>query len=163
MTVFDYIFLGLMVLSAAVGMWRGVVSEIIALVAWVVAFVGAWLYAATVADLLSGVIAEPIWRQIAGFALIFTGVLLFAAMLRFLLRELLRAAGLRPADRLLGTLFGLARGVVIAAVLVLLGGLLGVAQERWWADSVFAPPLEAAVIAAKPWLPNAVADRIRFR
>lgn len=163
MTVFDYVLLGLVILSAAVGMWRGVVSEVIALVAWVAAFLGAWLYAVDVADLLSGVIAEPIWRQVAGFALIFTGVLLLAAMLRFLLRELLGAVGLRPADRALGTMFGVARGLAIAALLVLLGGLMGLANERWWADSVFAPPLEEAVIAAKPWLPDAVADRIRFR
>jgi membrane protein required for colicin V production len=136
---------------------------VIALVAWLVAFVAGWLYASDVANMLSDVIAEPIWRQISGFALIFAGVLLAAAVLRFLLRELLRATGLRPVDRALGTMFGLARGLTIAALLVGVGGLLGMAKERWWVDSLFAPPLEAAVTTAKPWLPDAVADRIRFR
>jgi membrane protein required for colicin V production len=163
MTVFDYIFLGLVILSAAVGTWRGVVSEVIGLLAWLVAFVASWLYASDVASLLSEVIAEPIWRLVSGFALIFVGVLLLAAVLRFLLRELLRATGLRPVDRALGTMFGLVRGLTIAALLVGVGGLLGAAKERWWADALFAPPLEAAVITAKPWLPDAVADRIRFR
>jgi hypothetical protein len=50
MTVFDYIFLGLLVLSAAVGMWRGLVSEVIALLAWVVALGAAWLYAGEAAN-----------------------------------------------------------------------------------------------------------------
>ena len=163
MTVFDYVLLGLLAISAAVGMWRGLVSEVIALLAWVCAIVAAWFYAGEVASMLSGVINEPVWRQVAGFALIFVGVLLIAAVLRFLLRELLRAAGLGPADRFFGTLFGIARGVAIAFVLVLVGGLAGVAREAWWANSLFAPPLETAVIAAKPWLPDAVADRIRFR
>lgn len=163
MTAFDFIFVGLLVLSAAVGMWRGLVSEVIALVAWVAALIAAWLYADGAAAHLAGVILEPFWRQVAGFALIFIGVLLFAAILRFLLRQLLRAAGLGPADRFFGTLFGLARGVLIALVVVLLGGLVGMAKEPWWAESIFAPPLETAVIAAKPWLPDAVADRIRFR
>ncbi|MBW7859746.1 MAG: CvpA family protein [Rhodocyclaceae bacterium] len=163
MTVFDYIFLGLLALSAAVGMWRGLVSEVIALLAWVVALLASWLYSGVAAQMLAGVIAEPLWRQIAGFALIFTGVLLIAAVLRFLLRELLRAAGLGAADRFFGTLFGLARGLAIALVLVLFGSLAGMTGEPWWAEALFAPPLETAVVAAKPWLPDVVAERIRFR
>ncbi len=163
MTVFDYVLLGLLVLSAAVGLWRGLVSEVIALLAWVVALGAAWVYAGEAAGLFAGVISEAAWRQVAGFALVFVGVLLIAAVLRFLLRELLRAAGLGPADRFFGTLFGLARGVAIAFVLVLVGGMTGVVRETWWAESLFAPPLETAVVAAKPWLPDAVAERIRFR
>ena len=163
MTVFDYIFIAIVVLSSAVGMWRGFVSEVIALLAWVVALIAAWVYSSQVAEMLAGWIVEPAWRQVAAFALIFVSVLLLAAILRFLLRELLRAAGLGPADRFFGTLFGLARGLAIAFVLVLLGGLVGMAREPWWAEALFAPPLETAVVAAKPWLPEAVADRIRFR
>lgn len=163
MTVFDYVFLGILALSAAVGLWRGLVSEIIALLAWVLALGAGWLYSGQVATMLVGVIVEPVWRQVAAFALLFVGVLLIAAVLRFLLRELLRAAGLGPADRFFGTLFGLARGVAIAIVLVLFGGLVGMAAEPWWTNALFAPPLETAVIAAKPWLPDAVAERIRFR
>jgi membrane protein required for colicin V production len=163
MTVFDYVLLALIVMSALVGMWRGLVSEVMALVAWVAALGAAWLYASSVADMFVGVIAEPAWRQVAGFAAIFVGVLLLAAVLRFLLRELLRAAGLGPTDRMFGTLFGVARGVAIAFVLVLAGGMLGMATEPWWANSLLAPPLETAVIASKPWLPEVVAERIRFR
>lgn len=163
MTLFDYIVLGILALSAAVGMWRGLVSEVIALLAWVLALFAAWRYSAEAAGLLAGVIIEPAWRQVAGFALIFVAVLILAAVLRFLLRELLKAVGLGAADRLFGAFFGLARGVAIAFAIVLLGGLIGVAREPWWAKALFAPPLETAVIAAKPWLPDVVAARIRFR
>ncbi|AUN94742.1 CvpA family protein [Pseudazoarcus pumilus] len=163
MTVFDYILLAVVAMSALVGMWRGLVSEIMALVAWIAALGAAWLYASSVAEMFAGVISEPAWRQVAGFAAIFVGVLLLAAILRFLLRELLRAAGLGPADRMFGTLFGVARGVAIAFVLVLVGGMLGMAKEPWWVNSLLAPPLETAVIASKPWLPDVVAERIRFR
>ncbi|MDO9597975.1 MAG: CvpA family protein [Azoarcus sp.] len=162
MTVFDYVFLAVLGLSAAVGLWRGLVSEIMALVAWLAALFAAWRYADEAAGLL-GVIAEPAWRQIAGFALIFVAVLLLAAFVRFLLRELLRAAGLGATDRFFGALFGLARGLVVSFAVVLIGGLVGVSREPWWANAMFSPPLETAVIAAKPWLPEAVADRVRFR
>lgn len=163
MTVFDYVFLGILALSALIGMWRGLVSEVLALVTWVLALFAAWRYAPEAAGLFNGVFAEAVWRQVAGFLLIFVAVLLIAAFVRFLLRELLRAAGLRATDRFFGALFGLARGLLIALVVVLLGGLVGIAREPWWANAMFSPPLETAVIAAKPWLPEAVATRIRFR
>ncbi|HJV27621.1 MAG TPA: CvpA family protein [Aromatoleum sp.] len=163
MTVFDYVFLAILALSAAVGMWRGLVSEVISMLAWVVAALAAWRFSAQAAGLLTGFIAEPAWRQIAAFALIFVTVLLFAAFVRFLLRELLKAVGLGAADRLFGALFGVARGIAVACAVVLLGGLVGIAREPWWANAMFAPPLETAVVAAKPWLPEAVVTRIRFR
>lgn len=163
MTVFDYVFLAVLALSAAVGLWRGLVSEVMALVAWLAALILAWRYSAEAAALLSGFINDPAWRQIAGFALVVIVVLLLAAFLRFLLRELLKAAGLGATDRFFGALFGLARGLAIAFAVVLLGGLVGASREPWWANAMFSPPLETAVIAAKPWLPDAVADRVRFR
>ena len=163
MTVFDYLFLGVLGLSAAIGLWRGLVSEVMAVLAWVAAAVAAWLWHREAAALFDGLIAEPLWRQVAGVVVIVIGVLLLAAMLRYLLRQLLRAAGLGPADRLFGALFGLARGFAILFVAVLLGGLVGIAREPWWAQSLFAPAMESAVVTAKPWLPGAVADRIRFR
>ena len=48
-------------------------------------------------------------RQVAGGALVVVGVLILAALLRYLLRELLRAAGLGATDRFFGALFGIAR------------------------------------------------------
>lgn len=163
MTVFDYVFFGVLGVSAAVGLWRGLVSEVIALLAWVVAVAAAWRFSGAAAEVLTGVVAEPMWRHVGGFVLIFVSVLLVAALLRFLLKELLRAVGLGAVDRLFGALFGLARGLAIVFALVLFGGLAGIAQEPWWSNALFSTPLETAVIAAKPWLPEAVAHRIRFR
>src|SRR5690554_1419082 len=163
MTIFDYVLLALIGLSALVGLWRGLVSEVFALVAWVAAFGLAWMNASMAAEWLVDYIAEPAWRQIAGFGLIFLSVVLLAAVVRFLLRELLKAAGLGPADRMFGALFGVARGVAVAFVMVMAGGILGMGMEPWWEKSLLAPPLETAVIASKPWLPEVVAEKIRFR
>ena len=163
MTAFDYVFLGVLAFSAVIGMWRGLVSEVMALVAWLAALVAAWRYSENAAGVFAGVIVEPLWRQVAGGALVVVGVLLLAALLRYLLRQLLRAAGLGATDRFFGALFGLARGLAVALVVVLIVGLAGESREPWWAGAMFSPPLEAAVIAAKPWLPDGVAEKIRFR
>ena len=163
MTAFDYVFLGVLGVSAAVGLWRGIVSEVMALLAWVLALVAAWRYNESAAQLFNGFITEPVWRQVAGVALIVIGVLFVAALLRFLLRKLLQAAGLGAADRFFGALFGILRGLAVAFIAVLIGGLAGLSTRPWWTQAMFSPPMEAAVVAAKPWLPQAVADKVRFR
>jgi membrane protein required for colicin V production len=163
MTAFDYVFLSILGLSAIVGLWRGLVSEIMALLAWGLAILAAWRYSGVAARLLEQVILDPTWRTAAAVALVVIAVLLLASLVRLLLRQLLRAAGLGGTDRFLGALFGIVRGLAITFVAVLLGGLLGVSQEPWWEQAFFAPPLETAVVAAKPWLPDAVADRVHFR
>ena len=163
MTVFDYTFLSILGLSALLGLWRGLVSEIMAVASWVLALLAAWRYADAAAELLNGVIGNSSWRMVAAFALIVIAVLLLASLLRYLLRSLLRAAGLGATDRFFGTLFGIVRGLAIAFLAVSGGGMIGMSREPWWEQALFAPPLETAVIAAKPWMPDAVAGKIHFR
>ena len=55
------------------------------------------------------------------------------------------------------------RVVAIIVVAVLIGGLTMLPQQAWWRQAWLAPPLETAVLASKPWLPAAVAKRIRYR
>ena len=60
-------------------------------------------------------------------------------------------------------MFGAAKAVAIACLLVALGGVSGLSRAPWWEAAVFSPVLETVVVAAKPWLPGAVAERVRFR
>ena len=162
-TVFDYVVLGVVALSLLIGVWRGVVSEILALVAWVLAFVAARTWATPVGEMVAAELAEPVWRQVSGFLIIFVVVLILFALARWLASLLLKAVGLAPLDRVLGALFGVARGVLVVWVMVLLAGLSSLPQQQWWRQAVLAPPLETAVLAAKPWLPPDLAKRIRYR
>src|SRR5690606_21751844 len=150
MTVFDYVFLGLLAFSALIGMWRGLVSEVMAVLAWAAALFAAWRYNGEAAEVFTGMIVEPMWRQVAGGALVVVGVLILAALLRYLLRELLRAAGLGATDRFFGALFGIARGLAVAFVVVLIGGLAGVSLEPRLTQVLLSPPMDSAVISSKP-------------
>lgn len=163
MTLFDYLVLGIIGVSLLLGLWRGVVSEMLALAAWVLAFFAARMGADTVAGWMKHSINDPMIRQGAAIVAIVVVVLLLVALVRFLLRELLKAIGLGVTDRMLGAVFGVLRGVAIALALVLVGGLTTLPRQVWWQDAMLAPPLETAVIASKPWLPADVAKRIRYR
>lgn len=163
MTVFDYAFLGLMAVLILLGFWRGLVSEVLALAGWILAFIAARLFGGEAAALFVDWLSEPAFAYVAGFILIFIAVLIVVAICRYLLRALIRAVGLGFVDRGLGAMFGAVKGFAIACLLVALGGVSGVSRAPWWEAALFSPLLETAVVAAKPWLPVSVADRLRFR
>lgn len=163
MTPFDYVVLAVMALSLLVGVWRGVVSEILALLAWVAAFLAARLWATPVGEMMLAAEMAPHWRQLAGFLAVFVAVLIAFALARWLISKMLKAVGLGSLDRLLGALFGIARGVLVVWVGVLLAGLTALPEQAWWRSATLAPPFETAVLASKPWLPPDLAKRIRYR
>lgn len=163
MTLFDYCVLAVIAISLLLGVARGVVSEMLALAAWVAAFLAARLWAQPVGELLLAELPDPVWRPLAGFVAVFLAVLVSFALLRRLIVLLLKATGLRPLDRVLGALFGILRGAAVLLVLTALAGLTPLPQQTWWRQSMFAAPLETGVLVAKPWLPPELAKRIHYR
>ena len=95
--------------------------------------------------------------------LIFAGILVIAGFIGLLSSLLMRAAGLGLWDRMLGAAFGLARGVVIVVVFVLLGGLTPLPKEPFWREATMSGPLETVVIALRPYLPEGLGERIKYR
>ena len=149
---FDFVLIGALLLCAVLGFWRGFVSEVLAIAAWVLAILLARAFAGDLAAHLV-FLQEPLLRLILAFAVVVLAVLMVSGILRWMLRELLRAVGLGTLDRLLGASFGALKGLLIALLVVLAGGLSGVSQARWWREATLVPPLQSAVLAARPWLP----------
>lgn len=162
MTGFDYAVIGIVGVSLVLGLWRGVVGEIIALLAWAMAIVAAVEFGAQAGQIVFSGLADPAWRTLAGCAVIFVAVLVVMALVRMLVRRLVKALGLTLSDRLLGMCFGLLRGALVCMVLVGLGGMTSAPKQPWWRDAILSAPLETAVLAARPWLPDDLAKRIRF-
>jgi membrane protein required for colicin V production len=162
-TIFDYAVFGIIAASALLGLWRGMISEVLALAAWIVAFLAARALGGEAATYFEGVVAEPALRYAAGFVAVLLFVLVCFAVARLVLSMILKAAGLAVVDRLLGAGFGILRGVLIVLVGVLLAGMTALPKSQWWRNAWLAPPLETAVIAAKPWLPAEVSKRIQYR
>jgi Uncharacterized membrane protein, required for colicin V production len=152
----DYTILGVLGLSVLIGLWRGLVSEVLALVIWIAAFWAAWLLGPTVSAHLD-VISHPALRMAAGYALCFVLVLVLGALLRFLIHRLLVSTGLSGTDRLFGMVFGLARGVLLVCVLVFLCQFTTFTREPPWRQSLLLPPFQSATI----WLGQQVPPSVR--
>lgn len=145
------------------GLWRGVVSELIGIAAWILAVILARAWAPELSRELVRWVADPALQYVAAFGAIVGAVLLLAAVVRLMVRGLLRAIGLGVVDRFLGMVFGVVRGVLLILAGVLVGSLTMAPKQDWWRDAVLAPPLETAVVACKPWLPREWASKIRYR
>ena len=146
---------GILLLSMVVGAWRGLVHELMSLAGWLTAFVTAQWLADDVARWL------PVWREAAvqvryalSFVLVFVASMFVAAVVSWLLGKVVSTAGLRPADRTLGGIFGLARGLVVLLALAVVVHLLGMRNESWWRESHMTPVLEMLLAGIKPVLPQ---------
>lgn len=162
MTAFDYAVLTIVGVSVLLSVVRGFVREVMALAAWVIAFFTASLFAGVVAGWLDGAITDEALRALVAFVAVFVTALVAMSLLAMALSGLMRKAGLGLEDRLLGGFFGLARGMVIVMVLVLLAGLTRLPRQPAWTDSMFSPPLEALATAAMPWLPQILASNVSY-
>lgn len=162
MTAFDYIAIAIVGISLLFGLWRGVVGEIIALVAWGLAIFAAVEFGAALGHWAFTGLNDPAVRTLAGCVLVFVAVLVIMAVLRMFVSHLVKALGLSVSDRILGMLFGFVRGLLVCMVLVALGGMTSAPQQAWWKHATLAKPLETSVLVAKQWLPDDLAKRIRF-
>jgi membrane protein required for colicin V production len=140
----DHIFAIILLLSGAVGYFRGFIRESIALVSWLVGLWVAWHYAWVVNPWLGGALAEPGVREWMGRAIVLLIVLLAGSLIGSIVSHYARrAVGLAAMDRILGVVFGLVRGAVIVGLLVVAGRAAELDNEPWWGQTRSMPAAEA--------------------
>ncbi|MFQ5634291.1 MAG: CvpA family protein [Gammaproteobacteria bacterium] len=135
----DYLLICIIALSAIMGVFRGLIREALALVAWVVAVWSAWQFGDDAAYLLPDLIGNPVLRLWAARLLMLIAALFVVGVISRLLAALLDQTGLSGANRLMGGAFGVARGAVLGAVVVSLLQVAGFDEDGWWNESKLIP------------------------
>jgi membrane protein required for colicin V production len=162
MSVLDLIVLLVLLLAVVRGLMRGMVDTLFSLAAWILAFVlGKW-GASMLAPLLPVAVESPSIRYFAAFAVIFLVVLIGVLLLGHALASLVRTSGLDGADRALGGVLGLAKGVVILVGLTLAVGLTALPRTDFWKQASLSHGLQVMALFALPLVPADVAKYIRF-
>jgi membrane protein required for colicin V production len=160
-TTFDWILLAIVLLSMALGAWRGLVHEVLAVIGWIAAFVLAQLYAQAAGQLLpmQGVSA-PV-RYAAGFVVVFIGTVVVCSLLTWLIKKMIESVGLRPVDRTLGAAFGVLRGLVILLAVTTVVMMTPLKNGDWWQQSAGAVALSNLLKSIKPVLPAQLGQYIQ--
>lgn len=162
MTGFDYLVLSIIGLSVVLSVMRGLLVEILSLAGWVAAFFAAKTYANQVVPMMPTNIPTESLRILAAFLVLFFATLLVASLLSIALSAIFKKIGLGWLNRLLGAVFGLARGILIVCILVFLAGLTDAPKDERWRNAMFSAPIEALVNSLLPLVPINITKYIKY-
>ncbi len=162
MTLFDYLVIFVLVASIVISTMRGLVKEMFSLASWIIAFIVANAYSASLAHMLPEVVPGEVVRLILAFIALFIGARILMGLLTMALDALVQAGGLSLVDRGLGGLFGLGRGLVIVLAVVILCGMTSIPRQAFWRNALLSPLAETGARTVKPFLPAALAQHVNF-
>lgn len=157
----DYVILGIIGLSAVISLIRGFVREALSLAVWVLAFWVAWTFFRDLALQLDW-FTVPSVRLGAAFLILFIATLMLGALVNFLVGQLVDKTGLSGTDRMIGILFGAARGAILVAILVLLAGLTPFPNDPWWKESQLIGYFQELAVWLKQLLPADIGGKFKF-
>ncbi len=161
MSVVDIAIALVIVVSLFVGLFRGFIREVLSLFSWVASIWIAYTYAAQGAIYLEPYIDQPPLRAVAAFAGIFIISLIVISIISYLIYRLLSITGISGVDRSLGTLFGLVRGIVVVALLILGATFMDFTSQPWWQDSLLVNYFSPITEFIRSLLPADLADYIK--
>jgi membrane protein required for colicin V production len=152
----DLALLAALAISILVGLWRGLVFEVLSLVGWVVAFVAAQFFGDEVGRMIP--VGQPgdALNHGVSIAATFLLALIVWGLLSRLVRMLVRSTPLSGVDRVLGAGFGMLRALVLWLVVVTVVLMTPAARTSAWQQSFLGPRLTTWLMGLKPVLPSEV-------
>ncbi|MGI9284463.1 MAG: CvpA family protein [Pseudomonadales bacterium] len=136
----DWFIVGVVGLSCVVSLMRGFVQEAMSLAVWFLAIAIAMLFDDQLGALMVNKIDTPSLRNIIAFSSLFVVTMVLGSLVTKLLGQLVNSVGLGATDRILGTFFGFARGVIIVlAILIFVPAVITVEGDEWWQSSQLIP------------------------
>ncbi|MDM3871674.1 CvpA family protein [Porticoccus sp. W117] len=136
----DWAIIAIVALSALISLVRGFVREALSLAVWVAAVIIAANFYQSLASQFTNLIETPSLQLIVAWVVLFLATLLVGMLVTYVIGQLVKATGLSGTDRLIGSLFGIARGLVLVLiVLVLVPKALPVDEDPWWQQSRLIP------------------------
>ena len=173
-TWIDIIIVVIFLISTTIALLRGFVREAVSIVTWVAAIWLALSQSEQVSFLLPEAIDSasfslgeneygPNIRVGIAFVLIMVGVLVFGALINFVLSQIMKAQILKGVDRMLGMVFGLVRASVIITILIMTASAFTtLPQASTWQTSQLIKPFEQAAVWVVAQLPDRYAQQFRM-
>jgi len=163
MSELDIAIVAVVLLSALIGVFRGLVKEVLSLLSWAVSLFLAWRFAGIVGEETMGFIGNPTIQVLVAAGLIFVLALVATTIISYLIHKLVSAAGLTTLDRVLGLSFGVLRGGLIVAAVVLLVADTSLSKADWWQKSSLVESFSQAGLFLLDRIPPDIARYIASR
>jgi membrane protein required for colicin V production len=139
MIAVDYVILAILIISAVMGLVRGLLREAVAVITWFLAIVLAWYFGSSLEPHLGGVLVGSPLRIWAARTIIFVGILLLGGAVGVVLGHFVRVSMFAGMDKFLGFVFGIVRGVVIVGAFTIAIQALSMDQDPKWKNSRLLP------------------------
>jgi len=158
----DFIILGILLISTGISFLRGFLREVLSLIAWMAAVWVSVSFTPQLSYLLQDQVASDSVRTLISFVSLFVSTLIVASLANFLVSQLVRKTGFSGTDRMIGVVFGLARGGLIVAVIVLVVGFTTLPEEIWWRDSLLLEHFQPLAVWLKGNFPEEMTTQFAY-
>ncbi len=138
----DYCCMACIGCSTIIGLSKGLVKELSSLANWIIATWLGFLFYQPMSTQLPDIVQPQLIRFVLGFLVIFVIILVLGTLLNSVVSWLIRKTGLSGFDRLLGLVFGLARGTLLVGIAMLLIRATPLSRMEAWKTSLLLPYLK---------------------
>lgn len=135
----DLLLIGIQLVSLIWGLFRGLVREVLALSCWVLAIWLSWRYGGSLGDYLMTWLDSERLSYFAGLGVAFLASFVVLTLISRVMYKRFRIPGLTAMNRLLGAIFGIARGVVVSTLLLFGAQFSPAIEAKWYGESELVP------------------------
>ena len=168
MPIIDIIIAVALAASIIIGFVRGFVKESISIATLVIAIWAALYFGPAVGEISQSWLNSVELQVWFGRILVFAIILSIGGLLGWGISKLVRLSVLSGLDRFMGSLFGMLRGVLLVALLVIGGQFSGFDNDDWWQQSRLLPHFAVvadwikvmAPVGYELIVPDEVADKL---
>lgn len=180
LNIIDYIILGIMLISVLVAYTRGVITEVLSLLVWIGAIIGATLYFEDVAKMLPNILYDSpasnladatdpnnrndvILTSILSFLITFFGLLFILGLVNLVISLFIRHFKINFIDRLLGAAFGVLRGILIVAFISMFIITSPLSDHPYWQEARLSPTVTEWANSLSTIIPEDFLSKINSR
>jgi len=159
----DFAIIGLISIPLIMGLFRGFNKEVFSLGFWLLAVGVGLSFSRDLSGFLVSVISSPAARIAASFVILFVVTLILGGLISFILGTLVKKTGLTFSDRIGGLIVGVARGMVVVTVVVVLAGFTSLPKDAWWTESKLIPPFQLLAVWLRDHISSGMAGFVNYR
>ncbi|MDD5410895.1 MAG: CvpA family protein [Methylobacter sp.] len=159
----DFAIIGLLSISLIMGLLHGFIKEMFSLGFWLLAVGVGLSFSRDLSGFLASDISSPAARIAASFVILFVITLILGSLISVLLGALVKKTGLTFSERIGGLIFGVALGMVVVTVIVVLAGFTSLPKDAWWTESKLIPPFQLLAVWLRDHIPSGMAEFVNYR